>query len=301
MIKYSIADLENITGIKAHTIRIWEKRYNLISPFRTTTNIRYYDNDQMKKLVNVSSLIKSGMKISKVSKLTSDELLDEINKRLAENTMTEASVYETYTGQLIKAGLEFDETTFDKVLSNALMRFGLQACYVKIMIPLMNRVGMFWCTNHMNPAQEHFVSSLIKQKLLAAIDSLPPAPTNQKPCLLFLPQNEDHEIGLLMAKYILRNSGKYVIYLGQRVPFDNLKSTVEQTKPGLLLFFIIQMHPLEQLQEYLDLISDEFRELQIFVSGFPYILSKLQIPSNINWIKNPQEIENAIAQPEPIV
>ena len=117
MIKYSIADLENITGIKAHTLRIWEKRYNLLTPFRTDTNIRYYDNDQMKKLVNVASLIHSGMKISKVSKLSKDELNDEINRQLAKKTQTESSAYETYVGQLIQAGLEFNETTFNKTRS----------------------------------------------------------------------------------------------------------------------------------------------------------------------------------------
>lgn len=294
MIKYSIADLENITGVKAHTIRIWEKRYELITPFRTSTNIRYYDNEQMKKLVNVVSLMRSGMKISKVSKLNIKEMADEINKRLSDNTQTEASVYESYTGKLITAGLEFDETTFNHVFSNALLRYGLHECYGKILIPLMNRVGMFWCTNHMNPAQEHFVSNLVKQKLHAATDSLPPATSDQKPCLLFLPQNEDHEIGLLMSKYILRDAGKNVIYLGPRVPFDNLKSTVNQTRPDQMLFFLVQMHPLEQLQEYLDLLSSEFKDIKLFLSGFPYILSNLNIPNNICWIRGPQDFEKML-------
>lgn len=295
MIKYSIADLENITGIKAHTIRIWEKRYNLVTPFRTSTNIRYYDNDQMKKLVNVASLMHSGMKISKVSKLANDQLTHEINKRLASSTQTEASVYETYTGKLITAGLEFDETTFNRVFANALLRYGLHECYGKILIPLMNRVGMFWCTNHMNPAQEHFVSNLVKQKLHAAIDSLPPALSSYKPCLLFLPQNEDHEIGLLMSKYILRDTGRNVIYLGPRVPFDNLKSTVEQTRPGQMLFFIVQMHPLEQLQKYIELISNGFKGIELFVAGFPYILSNLKIPGNIQWIQSPDDFDKMLA------
>lgn len=294
MIKYSIADLENITGIKAHTIRIWEKRYNLITPFRTSTNIRYYDNDQMKKLVNVASLMRSGMKISKVSDLSNDQLIDEVNKQLDEEARTEGSAYETYTGKLITSGLEFDEATFNSVFANAMLRYGLQVCYDKILIPLMNRVGMFWCTNHMNPAQEHFVSNLVKQKLYAAIDSLPPAVSDQKTCLLFLPQNEHHEIGLLMSKYILRNAGKNVIYLGQRVPFVNLKGTVAQMRPQQILFFMVQMHPQEQLQEYLELISSEFKSLQIFVSGFPYILSKLDIPKNIIWIQSPQDFNKML-------
>lgn len=294
MIKYSIADLENITGIKAHTLRIWEKRYNILTPFRTDTNIRYYDNDQMKKLVNIASLIQSGMKISKVSKLSSEELNTEISKHLAGKAQTEASTYETYTGQLINAGLEFDEITFNNVFSNALLRYGMQVCYDKILIPLMNRVGIFWSTNHMNPAQEHFVSNLVKQKLHAAIDSLPPANNLHKPSLLFLPQNEDHEIGLLMSKYILRNAGRNVIYLGQRVPFDNLKSTVKQTNPEQLLFFVVQMHPIEDIQKYIDKVSLEFKDIQIFVAGFPYIFSKLSIPKNITWIKTPEDFERML-------
>jgi len=294
MIKYSIADLENITGIKAHTLRIWEKRYNILTPFRTDTNIRYYDNDQMKKLVNIASLIQSGMKISKVSKLSNEDLSDEINKQLAGKSQTESSSYETYAGQLIKAGLEFDETTFNHVFSNALLRYGMQVCYDKILLPLMNRVGMFWCTNHMNPAQEHFVSNLVKQKLHAAIDSLPPATNSQKSSLLFLPQNEDHEIGLLMSKYILRNAGRNVIYLGQRVPLDNLKSTVKQTRPGQMLFFLVQMHPIESIQKYIDKISIEFKDIQIFVAGFPYIFSKLSIPKNITLIKNPEDFKKML-------
>jgi len=294
MIKYSIADLENITGIKAHTLRIWEKRYNLLTPFRTDTNIRYYDNDQMKKLVNIASLIQSGMKISKVSKLNREELNNEINKQLAGKAQTEASTYETYTGQLIKAGLEFDEITFNNVFSNALLRYGMQVCYDKILIPLMNRVGIFWSTNHMNPAQEHFISNLVKQKLHAAIDSLPPANNSHKPSLLFLPQNEDHEIGLLMSKYILRNAGRNVIYLGQRVPFDNLKSTVKQTNPGQLLFFLVQMHPIESIQKYLEKVSGEFKDIQIFAAGNPYIFSKLSIPKNIIWIKTPEDFEKML-------
>ena len=159
---------------------------------------------------------------------------------------------------------------------------------------MLNRVGMFWVTNHLNPAQEHFVSNLVKQKLHAAIDMLPPAKSTEKVCLLFLPQNESHEIGLLMSKYFLRNAGRNVIYLGQQIPFINLKSTVEQTKPDQLLFFMIQMHPIEHMQAYLEKVSDEFRNQQIFVSGFPYILSKLQIPKNIIWIESPDDLHQIL-------
>ena len=295
MIRYSIADLENITGIKAHTIRIWEKRYNIIKPFRTTTNIRYYDNDQMLMLVNVAALIRSGMKISKIDKLSAGEIADEINSRLSGSSQTDEDNYEVYTAQLITFGLEFNENAFNTIFSNAMLRYRMLTCYEKILLPMMNRVGLYWSTNRLNPAQEHFVSNLLKQKLSAAIDSLPPTSSLQQPSLLFLPQNENHELGLLMAKYILRNAGKQVVYLGPQVPFDNLKSTVEQTRPSQMLFFLIQLHPFEELQNYIDRISVEFKNMKIFVAGFPSIFSKLNIPDNIILIPTPDEFDKMLS------
>ena len=292
MIRYSIADLENLTGIKAHTIRIWEKRYDLIRPHRTETNIRYYDNDQMRKLINVSTLLRGGMKISRISKLSDKEINERIADEIDGSSKDKDTLFEAYTGQLINAGLRFNETLFDQVLTNAVRRFGIQECYENLFIPLLQRVGIFWSVNDMNPAQEHFITSLLKQKLYAAIDSLPPATENDKSILLFLPQNESHEIGLIMAKYILRNAGKQVIYLGARVPFVNLESTVEQCRPTHLLFLLIQIHPFEQIQQYIDLLSATFNKKRIFVSGLPYILENLKIPDNITWIKSPREIGN---------
>jgi DNA-binding transcriptional MerR regulator len=294
MIRYSIADLENLTGIKAHTIRIWEKRYNLVNPHRTDTNIRYYDNDQMKKLINVGTLLRGGYKISKISKFSEIEMNEKIDDLLTRPVTSEDIIYEVYIGQLITAGLAFDEVAFDQTISNGIRRFGIQVSYVKILIPLLSRVGMFWSTNHMNPAQEHFITNLVEQKLHAAIDALPPAVEGEHSALLFLPQNESHEIGLLMAKYILRNAGMRVTYLGARVPFENLKSTVIQCKPTHMVFFFIQIHPFEQMQAYLDLMAEEFTDQQIFVSGFPYILDNLEIPSNITWITDPGNFEKII-------
>jgi methylmalonyl-CoA mutase cobalamin-binding subunit len=166
--------------------------------------------------------------------------------------------------------------------------------YEEVLIPLLNRVGMFWSTNSMNPAQEHFITNLVIQKLQAAIDALPDAPETSKSVLLFLPQNESHEIGLLMAKYILKNAGKRVIYLGARVPFNNLVETVQQCNPDSLLFFLIQVHPFEDIQAYLDKVSEEFTDKTIFVSGFPYILENLKMPFNITWISEPAEFERML-------
>jgi len=294
MIRYSIADLENITGIKAHTIRIWEKRYKLITPFRTDTNIRYYDNNQMRKLVNVAALIRSGKKISRISELSSVQLADEISKLTSDTGLPSDETFEAIVAQLITFGLEFSENDFNIALSNAITRHGMLSCYNNVILPLMNRIGLYWSTNKLNPAQERFVSNLIKQKLFAAIDSIPPASSSQQPTLLFLPQNESHEIGLLMAKYILRNAGKQVVYLGANVPFDNLKNAVDQTRPSQLLFFFIQIHPFEEMQDYLNMISSEFRDIKLYVAGFDYIFSQLEIPNNIIKISTPKEFDQLL-------
>jgi len=257
MITYSIADLENLTGIKAHTIRIWEKRYNVIQPSRTATNIRYYSNDDMRKLVNIAALLNAGMKISKISKLSDKELNIEIRNRLGSGN-SEDVIAESYISQLINAGLEFSEASFDKLFSSAILKYGVKDAYIKILIPVLNRVGLLWSTESLNPAQEHFISNMVKQKLFSAIDALPPANLNQAQVVLFLPDFEDHEIGLLMANFMLRQAGRNVIYLGQKVPLVNIKDTVLECDPSQLLFFLIQTRPTEFLQNYIDQLTSEF-------------------------------------------
>ncbi len=289
MITYSIADLENLTGIKAHTIRIWEKRYNVIEPSRTPTNIRYYSNDDMRKLINIAALMNAGMKISKISKLSPDELNEAVNNKLNEGKEDDV-VAESYVSQLINAGLDFNEPSFDKLFSSAIMKYGIKDAYIKVLIPVLHRVGLLWTTDKLNPAQEHFISSLVKQKLFAAIDALPHAETNQKPIILFLPDFDDHEIGLLMANFILRQAGRKVIYLGQKVPMVNVMDTVNECHPSQLLFFLIQTRPTEFLQSYIDHLSDELKSLQIFIAGNKQLIESLTLPKNFQAITDPEKI-----------
>jgi len=289
MITYSIADLENLTGIKAHTIRIWEKRYNVIQPSRTATNIRYYSNDDMRKLVNIAALLNAGMKISKISKLSDKELNIEIRNRLGSGN-SEDVIAESYISQLINAGLEFSEASFDKLFSSAILKYGVKDAYIKILIPVLNRVGLLWSTESLNPAQEHFISNMVKQKLFSAIDALPPANLNQAPVVLFLPDFEDHEIGLLMANFMLRQAGRNVIYLGQKVPLVNIKDTVLECVPSQLLFFLIQTRPTEFLQNYIDQLTSEFESLNIFVTGNKQLIDSLSLPGNLHAVTDPDRL-----------
>ena len=289
MITYSIADLENLTGIKAHTIRIWEKRYNVIQPSRTATNIRYYSNDDMRKLVNIASLLNAGMKISKICKLSPEELNQEISNRLGSGNSDDV-IAESYISQLINAGLEFSEASFDKLFSSAILKYGIKDAYIKILIPVLNRIGLLWTTERLNAAQEHFISNLVKQKLYSAIDALPPADLNQDPVVLFLPDFEDHEIGLLMANYLLRQAGRNVIYLGQKVPLVNVKDAVIECKPTQLLFFLIQTRPVDFLQNYIDQLTDEFDSLKIYLTGNKSLIDSLSLPKNLHAISHPEKL-----------
>lgn len=293
MIKYSISDLEKLTGIKAHTIRIWEQRYGLLTPLRTATNIRYYDDNQLKKLLNVSTLLRNGIKISHISSMTEEEIHSKLDKVAAE-LKEPGKQYEIFINQLVSSGLTFNEPQFEKTFSSCLLRFGLQDTYVNVIYPLLDKVGLMWGKDELNPAQEHFVSNLLKQKLFTALDALPAVTSSSKSFVLFLPEEENHEIGLLFANYLLRSYHHKVIYLGQDVPFTNLEETVDFTKPTHLMTFLVGSQPQTNAQKYIDRLALRFKDLEILVSGNPWVIGKLKLTFNIHWVKSVEDFNKFI-------
>lgn len=231
MNRYSIAQVEALTGIKGHTIRIWERRYNFLEPERTSTNIRFYSDAELRKLLNVAILNKNGVKISRINKMSEAEISDAILK-LTNQTGPELS---EEINKLTLTMLDLDETEFEKVFQKQLVRFGLVKTITQVIYPFLNHVGVLWTTQKAMPAHEHFVSNLIRQKIIAAIDSLPAAPADARSILLFLAEEEDHEIGLLLASFILKDLGWRVFYLGQNVPTENVLEVVRMKKPSYLL------------------------------------------------------------------
>jgi DNA-binding transcriptional MerR regulator len=291
--RYSIADLENLSGIKAHTIRIWEQRYGLLQPERTKTNIRYYDDEQLKKLLNISVLLKQGIKISQVSSLADSEI-DEILEKHSKEQSTVDVNFNLFIHQLITSGLSFNEIEFDRVFSTCILRFGLGKTYEKILYPFLEKLGVLWCRDQVNPAQEHFLSNLIRQKILTAIDGIPPIPNSKSSFILFLHEEEDHEIGLLFANYLLRSHKIKVIYLGQRVPEQNLLDAVQTCKPSHLMTFITKHQNKSITTGYLKRLSNTFPKQKIIVSGNPLWLQGVSLPSNVTWIKTIEEFKKVI-------
>ena len=273
---YSIKELEQISNIKAHTIRIWELRYKILTPERTDTNIRLYDDEQLKKLLNVCVLMSNGMKISHVSKLTNKQIGIEIDKLVA--TINPSNpLYEAIISQMIIAITNFDEAHFEKAFSNSMLRFGLLSTYTEIIYPLLIRVGLLWTKSDIIPAQEHFMSNLIKQKLFAAIDAMVLPSKPDQTWILFLNEYEEHEIGLLFANYILRKQGKKVIYLGQKVPYDNLSNVILKNKPTHIYTFFVKKHFETEINQFLKRTKKDFKNVTICLTGNEEILSKIPL------------------------
>ena len=289
--QYSISDLEKLSGIHAHTIRIWEQRYNALKPSRTAGNTRYYDDTEMKRLLNIVSLSESGLKISQICALSDQEMQVYIEKEITALS-SDNKQFEPYISQLLHYGLAYDEVTIDKLLSKCIAHYGLKTTYQNIIYPLLVRLGLFWQKDSISPAQEHFMSNLIRQKLFTAIDVLPMPINPQSTWLLFLPEDEGHDIGLLYAKFALKEAGEKVIYLGSHVPMTSLVQAVSENTVDHLLFFMLSTRLTTDAQHYIDNLADQFLDLQIHLSGSHKLISDLKIPERINWLDSIEAFEN---------
>jgi DNA-binding transcriptional MerR regulator len=263
---YTIKDLERLSSQKAHTIRIWEQRYALLEPERTETNIRVYNDDQLKKLLNVCALLERGMKISHISKLSKTEIQDEIEKIIAGSHQADNQT-ETIISQALAATATYDELLFSEMFSASVGILGLQSTYIKVIYPLLVRTGLMWTRDSLLPAQEHFLSNLVRQKLFAAINQIPFPVTADQTWLLFLNEQEDHEIGLLFANYLLRQNGKKVIYLGARVPYSNLSNVITNANPTHIYTFLVGGQPEQNVELLLSNLSVDFDKTTICFSG----------------------------------
>ncbi len=232
---YSIAQAERLTGIKAHTLRIWERRYDFLVPERTETNIRYFSDAQLRKLINVSILLKNNYRISSIAGMSEDL----IHSKVGEFLSLEDTENEEVIKALILSMLIMDEGEFNRIFNRLVLRSGLMYTITDVIYPLLGQVGVLWGTNKVLPAQEHFISNLIRQKIISAMESLPQPGENAGKIIFFLMEQETHEIGLLLGAYLAKDLGWKVYYLGQNVPSDDIAMTVELLDPDLLMTMFV--------------------------------------------------------------
>jgi len=284
--QYSIRDIEILSGVKAHTLRIWEQRYDFLKPHRTDTNIRYYTDEQLRNILNVSLLNRNGFKISTIAKMKNDDLNSAVLKVATENT--EPNIY---LDSMIHSMLDFDEARFEKTLSSAIVSLGFEATFNTVVFPFMQRTGILWTTGAVRPVQEHFITNLIRRKITVAIDSQFVKPTeNSKKFVLFLPSGETHELLLLFTEYLLRNHNHQVAYVGASVPFEDIAYIHADFKPHFLLTFFTVAPTEMPLQDYINKLASTFPDTKIFVGGAQIMFNPVDLPGNVFAVKSCEQL-----------
>ena len=282
--KYFIKDIENITGIKAYTLRIWEQRYGMLVPKRTETNIRYYEEDDLKYMMNIAILNANGIKISRIAQMDRDEVQRK-TLSISENNSGQQSQISTLTSAMF----DFDEREFNKTLSINILQLGMEQTTTQIIFPFLQHLGVMWLSGTIHIAHEHFITNLIKQRIFVAIDQLNIIPNaNAKKFLLFLPNGENHELSLLLASYLLRANGKNVLYLGTSTPLEDLNKIHKLHNPDYVFCALTNPNSSMPVQVYLNTLSRSWPNTQILVTGSQVVKRRdLKIPENCRVIADP--------------
>lgn len=286
MSNYSIRDLEQLSGIKAHTLRIWEQRYNIISPKRTDTNIRLYDDQDLKLVLNISLLKEHGYKISEISKMNADEMSHEV-MAISDKKLN----YPDQIHALTISMIDLDEERFEKIISTNILQFGFENTMIHIIYPFLSRIGTLWITGSIGPAQEHFITNLVRQKIIVAIDGqVMRRNENSKKYILFLPEGELHEISLLFAHYIIRSRHNQVVYLGQSLPFSELEFAYNIHKPDCIFTAITSVPSNHEVQPYVNRLASTFPDAKILLTGYQIVGQDIETGSNITIINKIEDL-----------
>ena len=281
---FTIKDLENLTGIKAHTIRIWEQRYGFLKPQRTETNIRFYSNDELKKVLNIALLNKYGFKISHIDKMRPDEMQDKIISLSNSQAQQERLI-----NNMIQCMVDLNIDKFELQLDEYIKSRGIDKTIIHLVFPFLEKIGILWMTNHINAAQEHLVTNIIRQKLLVGIESAYTHFAKNKTVLLFLPEGEHHELGLLYTYYLLKTRGIKVLYLGANVPLKDVEFVANLKKPDYVYSHLTSAGNFN-FEKFLT-------NVQIRLAGFPVVISgqyaqvyKKKVPSSVTLKKSLFEV-----------
>jgi len=269
---YKIKDLEVLSGIKAHTIRIWEKRYGILNPERSDSKIRAYNNDELTHLMNLSLLNKNGYKISHLAILSFDEIKELVWKIRHDLKLDNSQE------KLISALISLDEELFRDTLGHLIDTIGLEKTFSEHLIPFLDRIGVMWLVGTIHAAQEHFISNLIRQKIIVEINNQEIPKVTTDPILLYLPEHEWHEISLLFYQYLLRSKGIHTVYIGQSLPYSSLQTCLEILKPKAILTSWLTCVEDSFMKSY-------FKQLYKDVGGIPIMAGGAQVNLNSKLIK----------------
>jgi MerR family transcriptional regulator, light-induced transcriptional regulator len=292
MIKYSIKDLERISGVKAHTLRIWEKRYEIITPNRTDTNIRYYSTDELKKLVNITILNRAGYKISKIARMD----IEALNQKVVE-VSRELNINDQIIDNLILSMVDFDESLFEKTFSKSLIKKGFEDTFEETIFPFLRKVVLLWQTNAISSVHKGFINNLIRKKLIVGLDSIDKEPLpGSKKFVLYLPTDERNEIELLYYSYVIKRNGHQVKFLGQDILLEDLIEYIKKGSTDYLLTSYTVAIFSDDFEEYFRAIYKECNKIPIFVSGIKIDEYDSPIPDNVKKLDNPKQLKKILEE-----
>jgi MerR family transcriptional regulator, light-induced transcriptional regulator len=289
MNSFTIKDLENLSGIKAHTIRIWEQRYSFLKPKRTGTNIRYYSNEELKTVLNIALLNKYGFKISHIERMNEGELQENLV------TLSQApACHERIVNELIHGMIDLEMDKFENLLDAYILSKGIDKAMHQVIFPFLERIGILWHTDRIHAVQEHLVSNIIRQKMIVGIEAVVNHMFVNKTVLLFLPEGEHHEIGLLYMFYLLKKRGVRVLYLGANVPLKDIEFICRQKNPDFLHTHITCMAGPLSFDRFMAQKNKYIKDIPLIISGqlaqsesrknFPAVYFKRSLPEVMEYV-----------------
>lgn len=286
MSQFSIREIEHLTGIRAHTLRIWEQRYQLPKPKRSAGNVRYYDDDDLRLLLNVATLNRNGHRISEIVRMTDEELRN-VALKLAVDTKNSS----THIQSLVTCMLDLDEASFNRILGSCVLQYGLETTMMEVIFPFMAMIGILWQSGTLDPAYEHFMSCLLRQKLIVAIDGQDvKLLSNPKKFMLLLPEGEFHELGLLFGNYLIRAAGHRTLYLGPNLPMPDLERTSAHFHPDYILVSLTAGFSRVAAQQVIDDLVIKFPASTLLLTGNVFLQSVEHYKGPIEFIRTPDDM-----------
>lgn len=291
MRNYSISDIESLIGIKAHTIRAWEVRYNLVPPKRTPTNIRFYDDNDLKMLLNIVALNENGYKISRIARMNKNKIVDLVTQLKTDFNNDSVQIL-----NLSNAMLSYDEQAFSEVLGCCMEELGLTRTMDQVLFPFMKKIGMLWQTGTIEPSHEHFASNLIREKIIVEIDkTVKPEITNAKRFVLFLPEGEMHETGLLFARYLLKRCGHETLYLGQDIPYADVQKVIKSYNADFAFIVLTSLNLGKDVNRIIGKVMDHVN-IPLIVAGSLISEFDILLKDQLKPLKNVCELEEFLEE-----
>lgn len=289
---YIINDIEKLSGVKAHTIRIWEKRYNILPNRRTETNIRFYEDEDLELILNIAHLNRNGLKISKIANLSAEEI-----KQKVANSCEVDAIFDQHIDGLMLSMFELNEFKFLKILNHKIKEFGFEKTMDTLIYPLLDKLSVMWIAGSVKGVHENFINNIIKRKLVIEIDKIKFDPDRESTkFFIYLPEYEAHEMSILYTYYILKSNGANTLYLGSQLSLNDVKDAVEIFKPEYIFTIFNDSFSETPLQPYLDQLHELCPDGKVLISGYQTIQQKIVISEKIVILKTLDEIKSYIAR-----